>query len=46
MLPSGYKAGFKKGMKSGELEKVPFLSNQYFKHLVARPYLSGMQKKH
>jgi hypothetical protein len=43
LFPSGYKAGFKKGMRSGEPEAAPFLSNKYFKDLIS-PYTSGMKE--
>ena len=43
VFPPGYKAGFPKGMKSGELPQAPFLSNQYFKDLIA-PYTSGARE--
>jgi len=43
VFPPGYKAGFPKGMKSGELPQAPFLSNKYFKDLIS-PYTSGAKE--
>ena len=43
VFPPGYKAGFPKGMKSGELPQASFLSNKYFKDLIS-PYTSGAKE--